>query len=117
MLYDHHHHLAFSPSGQGKNLVGDLKLPIHHSAELKHLVVELRGVDWRGLGVQLDIPGHKLNDIGRENPGNEARKLEIVLQYWIDQGKDVTWETIVKVLQRIGGHGGIINTIGQKYIK
>ena len=84
--------------------------------KLKDLVYELKEVDWKQLGIQLNVPRHILRNIGRENPGNESRKLSEVLQYWIDNAEPAaSWETILVALQRIGGHKNIITSIQSKY--
>ena len=77
---------------------------------------ELKEVDWYQLGIQLEVPIHVLTEIDRENPGDERRKLTKVLDYWIKNAKPAaSWETIVKALQRITGHGNVIANI-QSYI-
>ena len=75
----------------------------------------LKGVDWKQLGIQLNVPTHILTNIDRENPGNESRKLSAVLQYWVDN-ETASWEKIVEALQRIGGHANIITNIQSKCI-
>ena len=81
------------------------------------MAYELKEVDWKELGVQLDVPGHILRNIDRENPGNESRKLLEVLQYWINNEEPVaSWKKILEALQRIGGHANIITNIESKYI-
>ena len=84
-------------------------------AELRHLVCVLKGVDWKQLGIQLNVPPHFLTNIERENPGDESRKLSAVLQYWVDN-ETASWEKIVEALQRIGGHANIITNIQSKYM-
>ena len=85
--------------------------------KLKDLVYELKEVDWKQLGIQLNVPRHILRNIDRENPGNESRKLSEVLQYWIDNAElAASWETILVALQRIGGHKNIITSIQSKYM-
>ena len=79
------------------------------------MVYELKGVDWKQLGIQLNVPTHILTNIDRENPGNESRKLSTVLQYWVDN-ETASWEKIVEALQRIGGHANIIANIQSKYM-
>ena len=83
--------------------------------KLKDLVYELKEVDWNQLGIQLNVPRHILRNIDRENPGNESRKLSEVLQYWIDNEPEASWEKIILALQRIGGHKNIITNIQSKY--
>ena len=84
--------------------------------KLKDLVCELKEVDWNQLGIQLNVPRHILRNIDQENPGNESRKLSEVLQYWIDNAEPTaSWEKILEVLQRIGGHKNIIAAIQSKY--
>ena len=85
--------------------------------KLKDLVYELKEVDWKQLGIQLNVPRHILRNIDRENPGNESRKLSEVLQYWMDNAESATsWEMILVALQRIGGHKNIITSIRSKYM-
>ena len=83
--------------------------------KLKDLVYELKEVDWNQLGIQLNVPRHILRNIDRENPGNESRKLSEVLQYWIDNEPEPSWEKIIQALQRISGHRNIITSIQSKY--
>ena len=83
--------------------------------KVKDLIYELKEVDWNQLGIQLNIPRHILRNIDRENPGNESRKLSEVLQYWIDNEPEPSWEKIIQALQRIGGHKNIITSIQSKY--
>ena len=83
--------------------------------KLKDLVCELKEVDWNQFGIQLNVPRHILRNIDRENPGNESRKLSEVLQYWIDNESEPSWEKIVQALQRISGHKNIIIRIQLKY--
>ena len=83
--------------------------------KLKDLVYELKEVDWNQLGIQLNVPRHILKNIDRENPGNESRKLSEVLQYWIDNEPEPSWEKIIQALQRIGRHKNIITSIQSKY--
>ena len=70
-------------------------------------------MDWHELGIYLEVPKHKLNNIGRENP-TEARKLSEVLQYWLNNG-EASWEMIIEALEKIGDHANIIETIQLKY--
>lgn len=78
------------------------------------MVCELKEVDWKELGIQLNVPQHVLSDIDRDNH-SEARKRSAVLQYWIDNEPAASWEKITKVLQRIGGHENIITNIRTNY--
>ena len=73
----------------------------------------LKEVDWNELGVQLDVPKHILNNIGKENP-TEARKLSEVLNYWLNNG-DANWKEIIEALRRIGKHENIIKNIESEY--
>ena len=72
-------------------------------------------MDWNQLGIQLNVPRHILRNIDRENPGSESRKLSEVLQYWIDNEPEASWEKIIQALQRISGHKNIITSIQSKY--
>ena len=79
------------------------------------MVYKLKEVDWNQLGIQLNVPRHILRNIDRENPGNESRKLSEVLQYWIANEPEPSWEKISQALEKIGGHGNIITNIQLKY--
>ena len=62
----------------------------------------------------MNVPRHILRNIDRENPSNESRKLSEVLQYWIDNEPEPSWEKIIQALQRISGHKNIITSIQSK---
>ena len=77
-------------------MCGQIMMPLPHllgiypdDPKLKDLVYELKEVDWKQLGIQLNVPRHILRNIDRENPGNESRKLSEVLQYWMDRMSDL----------------------------
>jgi hypothetical protein len=75
------------------------------------LVCRLQEVDWNQLGIQLDVPRHILKNFDRDYPHDSSRKLSEVLQYWINNEPEPSWEKILQALQRIGGHRNIITNV------
>ena len=69
--------------------------------ELATLCSELRGVDWVQLGLQLQVPPWRIQTIRQQHPRNEARCLMEMLDWWMKQDTDVTWEGIAVALRSI----------------
>ena len=78
------------------------------SAELPHVT------DWYMLGVHLDIPHHKLDEIEKNYTKDNGRcKLEI-FKIWLSADEHPTWKKIVQALKRMG-ENSVANRIQEKY--
>lgn len=84
--------------------------------QISDLAAELRSIarEWHQLGIQLQVPCAKLDKID-EDYSTCDRKLTAVLQYWLDNDKDPSWDKILEALRRIGGFGRMLQTIKLKY--
>ena len=84
------------------------------SPQLCDLVLELKGVSWYKLGIQLQVPVDKLDKIEDDHRDSDKR-LSKVLQYWLDNEADPSWEKICDVLQRMGEHARLVRQLIVKY--
>ena len=69
--------------------------------KLKELVEDLHEVasKWRAVGVQLEVPTSTLKEIDYVNRGDCSRALSDMLDEWINNDPNVSWETVVEVLK------------------
>ena len=72
-----------------------------NSVGLKDLLKELQQVtEWRKLGLYLDVPEHKLDDIQESNSGNIDDYRREMLMVWMDS-EVATWSRMVHALIHI----------------
>ena len=69
--------------------------------KLKELVEDLHKVasKWQAVGVQLEVPTWTLKEIDYENRGDCSRALSDMLDEWINNDPNVSWEMVVEVLK------------------
>lgn len=48
-------------------------------------------VDWKSLGIQLDISSSKLNEIDHDNRGQVAGCKRDLVQFWLDSDGSCSW--------------------------
>ena len=75
---------------------------------------ELIMVDWYQLGVQLELPPDRLDKIEEDSKGAEKRLCK-VLQYWLTNETNPSWDKICEALHRMGGFARIIRELKVKY--
>ena len=79
---------------------------------LKDAIVELRGVKWFSLGIQLDIEKCELDKIKRENPQDEDQCMIEVLDYWLQNTQsDPTWDKLANAVERVGGERKVVENL------
>ena len=68
--------------------------------KLKDLVDDLHDVasNWRAIGVQLEVSQPTLKTIDYEHRGNCNQALSDMLGQWINNGYNVSWQTVVDAL-------------------
>ena len=81
---------------------------------LLDLTNELKMVNWHKLGVQLRLPPEKLKEI-EENYPTSYRRLYEVLEYWLNDETDPSWDKICEALLRMGGFARIVHELKVKY--
>ena len=75
--------------------------PSQVKIELKYLVVAVRDVtDWYGLGLQLGLPVHILNNI-RCNPDINSHMRDM-LYAWLQYDHEASWEKLAATLDTMG---------------
>lgn len=84
---------------------------------LSEVESELRDVtaaDWFTLGVKLGIKTAKLREIETDHPRDVQRcKLE-VLDWWLRNIPQVSWEKLADVLHNIGGYDALAQRLKKK---
>ena len=58
----------------------------------------LHGIYWLKVGVILDIPDSKFNEIVREYPSDEEREVAVI-RYWILRDPFASWRRIIERLE------------------
>ena len=80
---------------------------------MDELLNELKDVDdWFELGVYLNVPDHKLREIGQDYGDTDECKIEMILLW--RQLCVPTWEAITTALSEIGMHT-LVAKIANKY--
>ena len=75
------------------------------SSALKDLVKLPVAAEWKQLGVQLGVPIHTLDEIqaNHEHSPNFAQEcLRDMFNWWLNNGRDVTYEWLERSLRNIG---------------
>ena len=69
--------------------------------KLKELVDDLHdaAAKWKAIGVQLELPMAELKIIDMENRGDCNAALNAMLDGWMRQLNNVTWEAVVEALK------------------
>ena len=62
-------------------------------------------------GTLLGVPSHELRKLDEDHPRNKERKLTEVFEYWLKDGKDVSWVAIFEALKAIPSEKHILNKI------
>ena len=86
--------------------------------KLKELVDDLHDVasKWRAVGVQLEVPQATLMSVDYDLRGDcDQRALSGMLDQWINNGCDVSWQTVVDALNaRSVGEKALAEDIQQR---
>ena len=74
--------------------------------------------DWYLLGVLLDIPAHKLDDIKAEYPRQAGRCTEMLSWYrWLKNDVNASWIKLLKALEDMKEYGVVADKIRQQYTR
>ena len=70
--------------------------------------------DWEEVGIELDVPSSKLQEISQQL--STAREKSLALgDYWVDTAPDASWLTLAWVLYREGEETALAVT--KKYLQ
>ena len=85
--------------------------------ELKEVADKLHCVakKWLLLGIQLEVPAPTLQSISAAHRIDHEKALIDMLGVWLEQGQNVSWETIVEALKaRSVNEVGLANIIMER---
>ena len=71
---------------------------------------------WYQLGVQLDIPSGMLKTIESNYPCDVQRCMTEVLDFWLRNAPERSWEKLTEALEAMGGYGVLVKKL-RKYPK
>ena len=66
------------------------------------------------LGIQLKIDSSKLKAIEKDYPRDVDRQKAEVIEYWMRNSSDASWTTLASAVERMGGHGRIVENLKGK---
>lgn len=78
---------------------------------LKDAIVELKGVNWFSLGIQLDIEKCELDKMKSKHPHDENLCMIEVLDYWLKNTSDPTWHNLADAVEKVGGHSKVVENL------
>ena len=83
-------------------------------SEVENELRDVTAADWFRLGVQLGIKTAKLREIETDHPRDVQRcKLE-VLDWWLRNMPQVSWEKLANALHKIGGYDALAQRLKKK---
>ena len=69
----------------------------------KNVLIALKDVvEWKSLGVQLDISAPKIKEIDINNRGQVADCRHDLVQFWLESDVSCSWEKLIDALESIG---------------
>ena len=69
---------------------------------LKNVLNALKDVvEWKSLGVQLNVSGPKIDEIDINNRGQVAHCRRALVQYWLDSDVSRSWKKLIDALKSI----------------
>ena len=81
---------------------------------LKDAIVELKGVDWFSLGIQLDIEVCELDKMKNKHPQSEDHCMIEVLNYWLKNTSECTWDKLADAVVKVGGQSKVVEKLRAK---
>ena len=69
---------------------------------LKNVLNALKDVvDWKSLGVQLDISAPRIKEIDTNNRGQVADCKRDLVQYWLESDVSCSWKKLIDALKKM----------------
>ena len=85
---------------------------------LKEIKNELTEVtEWYQLGVELGLGAPQLREIERDHPQDTQRCKTEVLDWWLRNAPEVSWEKLAQALETMGGHATVTQKLRKKVPK
>ena len=67
------------------------------------------------VGIQLDISREILDAIEKNHHGDVGQQRSKVIGKWYSSPGDHTWEVLANAIERIGGHGRLVEKLRRKH--
>ena len=82
---------------------------------MQEIVSELTEVtEWHQLGVQLEVPPGTLHIIESNHPHDAKRCKTEVLNWWLENALEISWEKLAQAVEAVGGHAGVAKRLRLK---
>ena len=69
------------------------------------------------LGIHLGIETHKLKMFEKNYPRDIERQKIEVIEYWLRNSAECSWDVLASAVEKIGGHGNLERTLRDKHKK
>ena len=69
------------------------------------------------LGVHLGIETYKLKTFEKNYPRDINRQKMEVLEHWLHNSLDCSWEVLANAVEKIGSHGNLVKRLRDKHLK
>ena len=80
--------------------------------ELRNILLALKKVtDPYQLGTQLGIATHYLQEFEYDYPKDIERQKIEVINFWLDNNEDCSWEVLADAVKGMGGYGKIVDSL------
>ena len=63
------------------------------------------------LGVHLEIPTEDLDLFKANHPNNVTHQRTDVINYWLQNSEDISWDALARAVARMGRHGNLVSRL------
>ena len=85
--------------------------------EIQNELREVTAAKWYQLGLQLEIPSGTLKTIESNYPHDVQRCMTEVLDFWLRNAPECSWEKLTEPLEAMGGYGLLVKKLERKHPK
>ena len=75
---------------------------------------EVAAAKWYQLGIQLEIPVATLSNIEYEHPRDAQRCMTEILNWWLQNAPECSWEKLTEALEAMGGYRALVERLRKK---
>ena len=86
--------------------------------ELKEIIPVIKVItEPHQLGIQLEVPTHKLNEFEINYPKDVNRQMTEVIEYWRNNAGDCSWEALANAVDKMGQYGKLVIQLRDWHLK
>ena len=67
--------------------------------------------------MQLGIESHELKKIEKNYPRDVDRQMAEVIEYWLRNNSDCSWEALASAVEKMGGHGNLAKMLRDRHLE